>query len=323
MRFVYIPNQGASWRERLEYYFSTDTTQPTDVLVEIVDATLLEVIGCMRLYGVTSGRVNIAPYIASSVSLVPIRGSSKMVLHQSPSAIAVIVRVNGVESERRMFFRSKFDASVSGLLTAHRESEEIEFGDLARLTIYARESLRLMVSYEGVPDMKPTDYVVRTNGFPMELTLPTKDLKVGAEVVVVLRYVDGTTQSVRYRIVPRRSSSCRLLWYNPNGGIETYTFCHSVILGYGVDVRELVECDGKPSRMVDGRVEYRLCSGMDSSENLERVARLLLSPVVYKERGEEFMEVTVDSREVAFDGKGLLHTLSLDISEKWKGGEIW
>jgi hypothetical protein len=94
-------------------------------------------------------------------------------------------------------------------------------------------------------------------------------------------------------------------------------------LGYGVDVRELVECDGKPSRMVNGRVEYRFCSGSDSSANLERVARLLLSPVVYKERGVEFMEVTVDSREVAFDSKGQLHVVSLDISEKWKGGELW
>ena len=323
MRFVYIPSQGASWRERLEYYFSTDTAQPIDVSVEIIDATSLEVIGSMRLYNVTKGRVNIAPYIASQVSLVPVRNNGKVSVYPSPSAIAVIVRINGVESESRLFFRSKFNPAVSEMLTEHRTSDEVEFGDVVRLTIHAKEALRLTVSYNGVAGMSPYDYSVRTNGFPMEVTLPTRDLKEGAEMVVTARYEDGTLQSVRYKVVPRGSSSCRLLWYNPNGGIETYTFCHRIRLGYGVDVRELVECDGKPSRLVDGRVEYRLCSGSDSSANLERVARLLLSPVVYKERGVEFMEVTVDSREVAFDSKGQLHVVSLDISEKWKGGELW
>lgn len=323
MRFVYIPNQGASWRERLEYCFSTDTAQPIDVLVEIIDATSSEVIGSMRLYDVTTGRVNIAPYIVSCVSLVPERNNGKVSVHASPSAIAVIVRVNGVESASRVFFRSKFNPGVSEMLTMHRASDEVELGDVVRLTIHARETLRLTVTYDGVSGMRPYDYSVSTKGFPMEITLPTRDLKEGAEMVVTARYEDGTMQSVRYKVVPRGSSSCRLLWYNPNGGVETYAFCHRIRLGYGVDVRELVECDGKPSRLVNGRVEYRLCSGSDSSANLERVARLLLSPVVYKERGVEFMEVTVDSREVAFDSKGQLHALSLDVSEEWKGGELW
>ncbi len=323
MRFVYIPDQGASWRERLEYCFTTDSAQPVDVLVEIVDATSSEVIGRMRLYDVTTGRVNIAPYITSRVSLVPLRNNGKVSVYPSPSAIAVIVRVNGVESEKRVFFRSKFNPGVAEMLTAYRTSDEVVLGDVVRLTVHARETLRLTVSYGGASGTRPYDYTVRTNGFPMEVTVPTRELKEGAEMVVTARYEDGTTQSVRYRVVPRGSSSCRLLWYNPDGGVETYTFCHRIRLGYGVDVRELVECDGKPSRMADGRVEYRLCSGSDSSANLERAARLLLSPVVYKERGEEFMEVTVDSREVAFDSKGQLHVLSLDISEKWKGGELW
>ena len=64
MKFVSIPNYGASWREALNYSFSTETSEPQDIKVEVVDARSSELLGEMRLYGVTKGVVNIAPYVA-------------------------------------------------------------------------------------------------------------------------------------------------------------------------------------------------------------------------------------------------------------------
>ena len=53
MRFISIPQNGSSWRGRLPYCFTTGSSEPSDVVVEIVDATSSELLGTRRLYGVT------------------------------------------------------------------------------------------------------------------------------------------------------------------------------------------------------------------------------------------------------------------------------
>lgn len=75
---------------------------------------------------------------------------------------------------------------------------------------------------------------------------------------------------------------------------------------------------------VEGYIRYRLCSGYELQAEMERVAELLLSPVIFVEEGGSCREVEVDSRDIAFDNKGMLHSIMLDISEKWKGGgALW
>ena len=61
MKFVSILDNGASWRGRLLYSFTTESDQPQDVTAEILDATTRTLLGSMRLYGVTEGVIDVAP----------------------------------------------------------------------------------------------------------------------------------------------------------------------------------------------------------------------------------------------------------------------
>lgn len=322
MEFISIPEQGSSWREALEYSFSTGSSQPQDLTVEILDAETMELLGTMRLYGVTQGRVNIAPYIKNCVSMTPPSSSDVVAVVPSPSAISVVVRVGGVLSEERLFFRSAVGEEVVSWLGELLPNQEVERGDVVRLTLCPKQQARLVVSYSGSVNERPMDRTIEASGCPMELMLRTEHLKAGDSIIVALRLASGEMQSLRYVVLPRRASSKRLVWYNMAGGVEGYTFGHSVRLGYSVDVEDVVGCNGEQQRGVDGRVRYRLCSGYESAAMVEHVVELLLSPVVFLEQDGVLRSVMLESREVLFDSKGQLRTLTLEISEAWGGGEL-
>ena len=93
----------------MPYSFTTESDQPQDVTVEILDATTKILLGSMRLYGVTEGVIDVAPYILPHVSMMPMETVRQADMRVSPSAIGVVVRLEDVESETRVFFRSQFD----------------------------------------------------------------------------------------------------------------------------------------------------------------------------------------------------------------------
>lgn len=319
MKFISIPKNGSSWRERLPYSFTTESQEKQDVTLEIVNSTTGVLLGTMRLYGVTEAEVDIAPYIRQHLSLAPLDTSRQVDLQVSPSAISVMVRVGGVASEARVFFRMGFDYSAVGVLSGAPQSQTILSGETIRLTIFSQLRVEATVTVTG--GKGPT---VRceglTYGMPMELIVPTRLLS-GAERVSVMLRCDGKgVIAYTYNVAPRLSTAQRLVWYNAKGGIESYLFDHAMHLNYTVS-REDDHATGAKS--VDGRVRYRLCSGCELQAEMDRITQLMLSPVVYREVGGICREVAVESREVEFDSKGLLHTLKLDLSEAWKGGKLW
>ena len=146
MKFVSLPDNGSSWRGRLLYGFTTEETEPQDVMVEIIDAMSSSRLGAMRLYGVTDAEVDIASYIRPHLSLTAANAHRRLELISSPSAIAVIVRINGVESETRVFFRFQFDYSAVGPLSSHAMTGEVVFGEAIRLTLFAKSEISVSVT---------------------------------------------------------------------------------------------------------------------------------------------------------------------------------
>ena len=322
MKFLSIPNEGSSWRGRLCYSFAIDGDDAQNILVEILNSRTNELLGKVRLFGVTGGEVDIAPYIRPYVSLKPAETLRQVELLFSPSAIGVVVRVNGTTSEVRHFFRSKVDSSAVGVLSSVSRSQEIAASDTIRLTIYAATTIETSVVYKGrkVSTVKCDG---RTDGMPMEFVVGTQGIE-GLEMVSISVRCDGKGL-LNYDFVVRsdRGSAQRLVWYNAQGGIEGYLFDHAMCLGYGV-TRTPMPAYGDGVMSTVGRVKYRLCSGYGLQAEMERVAQLLLSPVVYREAEGVCRAVEVDSRDIAFDRRGLLHSITLDVSEEWRGGDsLW
>ena len=321
MRFVSIPDNGSSWRDRLLYSFVTESEEPQDVEVEIVNTITGGVMGSMRLYGVTSGVVDIAPYIRPYVSMSIVETTQYASLAVSPSAIGVKVCIDEVESESRVFFRSQFDYESANILSTMSEPLEVFEGDAIRLTLFAKTRIDVQITFIGLKN-NTAKCEGLTYGMPMELVIQTKDIEQLAKVVVNLRYDGKNMKICNYIAKPRYGTSQRLVWYNTNGGVDGYVFDHAIRKEYSVDRAKGCLC-GEGAVSVDGRVRYRLCSGYEQQEVMERVAQLMLSPVVYREVDGICRVVDVESSDIAFDDKGLLHTMSLNISEKWEGDRLW
>ena len=66
MKFTSIPEAYSSFREPLIYAFDTESTTPHDVELKIINRTTGEEIGRKRLYNVTTGEIDIAPYLRSA-----------------------------------------------------------------------------------------------------------------------------------------------------------------------------------------------------------------------------------------------------------------
>lgn len=320
MRFTSIPNNGSSWREPLIYKFDMGTDEPQDVMVEIIDTANLKVLGTMRLYGVTTAEVDIAPYIASTTSLGPGWTNGALIMQHSPSARSVVVRVNGVESSSRIFFRSAFNYNMSTTLSSVVEHQEIEVGDVARITLYGKT--RIWITYNCSTATSATETSATTRGYPIELMMSTLNMRPGVTFSLNVRYENNESHTFNYTVVPRRTTSTRLLWYNANGGIESYVFDHKVRLGCGAEVTKVHGINGIKYNSAEGWMKYRLCSGYESAATVDRVMSVLLSPVVFSDRESTCNQINITTREFSFDSKGQLHTLSLDVSKEWKGGEL-
>jgi hypothetical protein len=320
MRFIDIPDNGSSWRGRLPYRFDTESVEAEDVMVEILNASTGGLLGAMRLYGVTEAEVDIASYIRPHLSLAPVETTRQIELVTSPSAVTVVVRVNGFDSPQRTFFRSQFDPTAVGTLSNHATTQEIVLGEAVRLTLYALSEVSVVATVKGVKahTLRSTNV---TNGCPMELVIPTSKLGDAEGIMINMRLDGKVSVQYNYVVVPRPSGARRMVWYNTLGGIESYLFDHSKRLGYSVK-RSDVYLGVEGAKGVEGNMRYRLCSGYEMQMEMERVAQLLLSPVAFIEDGGLCRRVEVESHDVVFDSKGKLHTIMLDINEKWEGGGV-
>lgn len=157
----------------------------------------------------------------------------------------------------------------------------------------------------------------------MELVIPTSQLADVESISLSIRLDNRVSVQYNYVVVANMGGARRLVWYNAIGGVDSFIFDHSRRLAYSVK-RTDAHLSMEGSMSVEGYIRYRLCSGYELQAEMERVAELLLSPVIFVEEGGSCREVEVDSRDIAFDNKGMLHSIMLDISEKWKGGgALW
>ena len=200
MKFTQLPKDGASWQEPLRYKFSTESTEPENLKVEIRDETLQQTIATLNLYATTTGDIDIAPYLRDRLRLTPITSIRAILLAISPSAIAVSVVVNGVRSAVRHFFRSAHDYNHIGMLSYHAATRSVRRGDAIRLTLFAKANIMVTINYNSVVPTTPTQHSLLTKGMPAEIVIPTEQLRSTNSLEITILY-DGTkTETVTYMI---------------------------------------------------------------------------------------------------------------------------
>lgn len=294
MKFLLLPENGASWREPLVYSFDLEET--TDVAqIEIRGIVRGIDIARFNLYGVSKGEVDIAPYLKEIADVSP--RDEAMGVYLSNTSFSVVVKVNGVASEVRTFHRERIDSSVKGVLTKQEPNSKIGEGETIRMTIYAQRSVTVVVRRQASKEYI-SPYGISAVGIPVEFIYPVFSDDDGLVSIDVDILCDAEQRKIyTYKYVPRDTPSQQVVWYDKKGAVQSYVFpqvkrrvCEAILSG----------------DMVVGREHtWVLTSAYESPEELERIRGVVFADRVYFDVGGRCVEVEMLTRTISEESRNL------------------
>lgn len=318
MNFKTLPQNGASWMSPVLYSLEFDQREE-QVAVEIYDQLHAQILGKIMLYNVESVEIDIAPYIRSSM-MKSRELEQTATIAESKDACRIVLKVGNVRSEPVLLFRSDISAASPGLLSTVTQMGTVAQGELIWLTAYASSTINLVVVQPS--DSGITQYNYRTNGVPCQIAVPiNKALK---DDMITIRVVcdNEPVEVCKYRVVERDSTAVRLVWVNPRGGLECYTFPQSIKRSLSVKSEDVESESGWYRRVISSTVTRRLIMAGASQDEVDRVLTVLLSPELYRCDGAKAMAISLITEGVTYDDHGRLRKLEFDIQERWKGGDL-
>ena len=322
MKFINIPKNGASWSGELLYSFATELDQPSDVQVIVRDADTNEEFGRMRLYSVIGGTVDIAPAVRRKMSHEPPSSATPQII-PSLAMCRVIVEVEGVRSPKISLFRADYNPLIHKVLSSMSTGCGIASGDTLRFTLNVVKGATVTVEeLTGHKHRQIAHLSYNAQSQVVEVVVPIGNLSKEADKVVVSISNGIATDRAEYRVVERTEGSRKLLWYNAQGGVESYIFPYSRLLERKADVSTIRTATKQHARLNSAESRVRLTSAVLQLREQERLAEILRSPYIFEERSDTILGVELPSRELRYDDHGALKRLSLDIVEEWKGGAL-
>lgn len=315
MKFLSIPENGASWQEPLLYSVDLETTDRVDSHVEVVDVGRNVVIASFYVYGGTSFEVDISPYVRIIADMAPI--AYTRILSYSPTAYNIEVRVNGVASLSRRFYRAKFDVDTPKILSSIPDNPEVVFGETVRMTLYAKERVAVTVQ-SFAKNVQARSYSILSDGLPVEFVYPLLEVDEELTAVEITITLDGNFYgTIRYKLVGRKGISERIVWYNDNGGVECYTFPQGMLCSCEAIVQRV---SGGDDKVVGREYLYRLYSAYESTKGMIRIMKMVCADSLYRERQGVCKKIELLTRKLDFDEIRKLKNLSVDIKIREKGG---
>lgn len=287
MKFTLLPKTYSSYREPLIYEFDTQAA-PADVEVRVVEATTGEVIGRKMLYGVSTARVDIAPFVrrAAEVKLPDKVEYSQMLT--TGVQIKVKVEVAGVSSSARNFIAAKIDTSKTHFMLL---SEQISRRTMARdefdiIPFYSSPDAVVEVLVEAMGKSYGYLTLEHATGGQAAVAVTALDFDDGPEELRVTFKVDGEVEAeLEYELKANLRGARRLAWLNSSRSPELYTFPmrKSVLVE---SVRHHIESMlGREAAAVERNGELKVLSAYEPQAQLEALGRIIHSERVWLVEG--------------------------------------
>lgn len=316
MKFVSLPPNGSSWQRALLYTIDTESAVPEDLVVEIIDTESDSVIATKRLYGVTSAQIDVAPYLRSLCDM-RINTSTLCSVMRSYTSYRIALRVGDLRSEVRLFGLESLNPTLFTLLSNIGDESQVEYGDTAILSLYTPTPLKVVVhAYtESGRRQFQTSWGVAEHS--VDVVIPTAIMSLSVVYFTVDLYCGQTlAKTLRYNVVPADERTRRLCWRNERGGVESYTFPHSLRLASGAVVDRFDLNSGALSLLRSASTEYRLSSAVEPHEELERIAGIIRSPYVYEIAAGKIKELHINDRTLEYGDHGRLSQVVIGIREE-------
>lgn len=312
MRLRKISPDFTPLHQGLFFGIESETEEPTDIVVEIIDATTDEVIAMQQLRSVVSAEINVAPYIERFAEYAPSHTST---MFKDAPTRACAIRVEDRVSETLLISTNKSLCTAPAVVTTMAEHRHIAFGERDELLLLVEAGDRLVASIStNTGDNMVMDYTTATGA--VVLTIATDDCDSEAHYFDVKILRNNTPfASLCYTVRAHHKRECRLAWISEAGSIERYTF--PIVAKRKLKGNKLHIGAGDNRRMVRSMLESNitLISRYEPSATVEALAQIIASPKVWIEQSEGSREVMVLTSTIESDLFGEPTCIALDISE--------
>ena len=319
MKFTKLPLNGASWAEELLYTFDTEFAEPIDVIVDIINSDTREIIGQQRLRGVTTGSINIAPYIRSKMQALQVAPSLDRPISISPSSIVISLRCNGTWSDSRLFFRATYDPLRPAIISQYVATQRMKHDGIIALTATATNIVAVELKTTFADHTSTMRYTLNAAGRPVDIVIPLGSNYREARSVTLTLTCDSIKRTITYNI-EQMPEGRQLLWYNSRGGIETYPFATALRVSDTAHVRTVATKEYTANTLISQTSVVRLLSAFERRNELERIADIINSPDIFEATTTALKPVELNRRTVEYDKHGTIHQASIEIREYRKGG---
>ena len=321
MRFVSIPQNGASWSKKLIYSFDTELDEPTDVDVEIYNQTTHQLIARKRMYGVQRAELDIAPILRSAMEMtIPEVESSRAL--SSPMGCKVAVGIMGLMSVERLFSAANIEQLRPQMMSYLPDKFVVGYGEKLAFSVLAPSGLQVKIA-EYAPNSRRSITLTPDSQLVFyDVVICTTDLRGDVERIVV-SVTSGSDEIMRFecRVESKLPAGRRLVWRNRSGGIESYLFPKSLPLVAEADVDAFTTSAGVMAKLRGAQERYRLCSALEHGEALDTLREIIYAPYIYQMTLTELRDVVLVTRRMECAKCGELQSVVLEIVDEWRGGE--
>lgn len=330
--FTNIPQNGASFNKALIYEFESDTDLE-QVEIKIMDDTGA-VIGDKIISGtITSGRIDIAPYVKRAATYNIPQSVAQCGLIDLGGSVKVIVEVEGTTSEQRSFLSADVEMG----------EEVIFLTDQMIKRVIAPDEFDVV----GVinPTTTPLDIIIEicddVYGCIMSRSLtisgqyrqygicltpqefPTEILGFATYLLIKLRHGNRYLDVIEYEIRDNFSTAKRIGWINEHGAPEFYTFPLRKSLLVESTRKHMESLWGREAAALESDNELKMISAYEPQQQLQALAKILSSPKVWLQNSEGTQAVSLTTeRALLTPGTGL-GFIELDLRAAERGVKLW
>ena len=291
MKLTKISNDFTPLHHGIIFGIDTESSEPSDLVVEIIESESGEVVATQRLRKVCQAEVNIAPYIERTKGRTP-HTSATSILSEAMTAKHHI-RIGEEVSEAITTSVNLEPATVPTLLTTMPFARKIAYGEQDEVLIVAGAGSKIAAHITTNNEESLSLEYTTASGVAI-FTLATKDFGLWADRIEVVLECNGKPLgTLRYTIAPSYKGNTRLAWISEKGSIERYTF--PAITSTSRKVERTILNALASREVIESRTELfaTLRSHYEPKATIEALARIISAPKVWIERQNGVQEVVV------------------------------
>ena len=299
MKITKISNDFTPLSEGIFFGVNSESREPSDLVVEVVDVATDEVVAVQQLRGVIEAHVNIAPYLNRFAERTPHVGLYS-VFAEAPTATYKIC-VGDSESEAVVVSVNRDAVSRPALVTTLPTSRTISYGESDELLLITEAGDTIEVSITTDADAE-LSVEHTTSGGATIFMLSTEEFSPNTKTIDVKLWLNGEEwHELHYRVVPAYRGAIRLAWLSDKGSVEQYTFLTATRAKHKSEKQTIATPSNR--RVVQSNFEHTvsLTSRYEPRRVVDALSQIVRSPRVWIKDGEHLTEVEVMSSDIDFN----------------------